>query len=202
MIEYLKGQLISRTPTNGVVEVNGIGYGFSNSLNTFEALSQQKTVQVFIHTSIREDAHTLYGFFTKVEREVFRLLTSVSGVGPSTARTMLSSMTSEEIQQAIASEDVKTIQSVKGIGAKTAQRVVLELKDKVGKLDEQGSLNISPNTYNTTKDEALSALITLGVAKSSAEKAVDKFLKQKGGEATVEEIINMTHVTALISERK
>ena len=145
------------------------------SLHTYEQLTSDELLTVFTHLSIKEDAHTLYGFVTKVEREIFRLLISVSGVGPSIARTMLSSMTSEEIQQAIASGNVALIQSVKGIGAKTAQRLILDLKDKILKTYDLEELP-SPQ-HNTNKEEALSALEVLGFARKISEKVLDKILK-------------------------
>ena len=156
------------------------------SLNTFSSLPDDENVLLYTHLSIREDAHTLFGFFTKIEREIFRLLTSVSGVGPSTARTMLSSMTTEEIQQAIASEDVKKIQSVKGIGIKTAQRVIVDLKDKIVKIFDLDEVSISQN--NTNKEEALSALEVLGFAHKQADKALSNILKETP-DASVEKLI-------------
>jgi Holliday junction DNA helicase RuvA len=175
MITQLKGRLVEKNPTHIVVDCNGVGYLLHISLHTYEQLTSDELLTVFTHLSIKEDAHTLYGFVTKVEREIFRLLISVSGVGPSIARTMLSSMTSEEIQQAIASENVALIQSVKGIGAKTAQRLILDLKDKILKtyeLEELPSLQ-----HNTNKEEALSALEVLGFARKISEKVLDKILK-------------------------
>jgi len=166
---------VEKNPTHIVVDCNGVGYLLHISLHTYEQLTSDELLTVFTHLSIKEDAHTLYGFVTKVEREIFRLLISVSGVGPSIARTMLSSMTSEEIQQAIASENVALIQSVKGIGAKTAQRLILDLKDKILKtyeLEELPSLQ-----HNTNKEEALSALEVLGFARKISEKVLDKILK-------------------------
>ena len=186
MITQLKGKLVEKNPTYAVVDCNGVGYLLHISLNTFSLLPSDENVLLYTHLSIREDAHTLYGFFTKVEREVFRLLTSVSGVGPSTARTMLSSMTSEEIQQAIASEDVKTIQSVKGIGAKTAQRVIVDLKDKIVKIFDLDEVSITQN--NTNKEEALSALEVLGFARKQADKVIGNILKETP-EASVEKLI-------------
>ena len=162
MITQISGKLVEKNPTYAIVDCNGVGYLLHISLNTFSSLPDQDAVRLYTHLLIREDAHTLFGFINKTEREVFRLLISVSGVGPSIARTMLSSMTSEEIQQAIASENVPLIQSVKGIGAKTAQRVIVDLKDKILKtfdLDE-----VSVHTNNTNKEEALSALEVLGFA--------------------------------------
>ncbi|MCL4171227.1 UNVERIFIED_CONTAM: hypothetical protein GTU68_062948, partial [Idotea baltica] len=171
-----------------VVDCNGVGYLLHISLNTFSSLPADENVVLYTHLSIREDAHTLFGFINKTEREVFKLLISVSGVGPSIARTMCSSMTSEEIQNAIASENVALIQSVKGIGAKTAQRVIVDLKDKILKtfnIDE-----VSVSTSNTNKDEALSALEVLGFNKKQSDKIVANILKDNA-EATVEQIIKL-----------
>lgn len=175
MITQLKGRLVEKNPTHIVVDCNGVGYLLHISLHTYEQLTSDELLTVFTHLSIKEDAHTLYGFVTKVEREIFRLLISVSGVGPSIARTMLSSMTSEEIQQAIASENVALIQSVKGIGAKTAQRLILDLKDKILKTYDLEELP-SPQ-HNTNKEQALSALEVLGFARKISEKVLDKILK-------------------------
>ena len=136
MITHVRGKLVEKNPTYAIVECNGVGYFLNIQLNTYYKITDSEAVKLYNHLSIREDAHTLFGFADKTEREIFRLLTSVSGVGPSTARTMLSSMTSEQIQQAIATEDVAIIQSVKGIGAKTAQRVIVDLKDKIIKTYE------------------------------------------------------------------
>lgn len=176
MITQISGRLIEKNPTYAVVDCNGVGYLLHISLNTFSALPEDENVVLFSHLSIREDAHTLYGFATKTEREVFKLLVSVSGVGPSTARTMLSSMTSEEIQQAIASENVKLIQSVKGIGAKTAQRVIVDLKDKILKTFDIDEVSVAES--NTNKEEALSALEVLGFARKQSEKVIGTILKE------------------------
>ncbi len=186
MITQLRGRLVEKNPTYVVVDCNGVGYILHISLNTYGNLPAEELITIFTHLSIKEDAHTLYGFISKLEREIFRLLISVSGVGPSIARTMLSSMTSEEIQQAIASENVALIQSVKGIGAKTAQRLILDLKDKILKtydLDE----NTMPS-HNTNKEEALSALEVLGFARKISEKVMDRIIKQDAN-LTVEELI-------------
>ncbi len=176
MISYIKGKLIEKTPTNAIIEANGIGYFLNISLNTFSKIPDQENVLLYTHLSIREDAHTLFGFISKLEREIFRLLISVSGVGPSIARTMLSSMTSEQIQQAIATEDTPTIQSVKGIGAKTAQRVIIDLKDKILKtyVVDEDSIGTS---HNTIKDEALSALEVLGYTKRQVDKLLIKIMQ-------------------------
>ncbi|QXP63540.1 Holliday junction branch migration protein RuvA [Polaribacter sp. HaHaR_3_91] len=188
MITQVRGRLVEKNPTEVVVDCNGVGYLLHISLNTFSSLPDDEAIVLYTHLSIREDAHTLFGFFTKTEREVFKLLISVSGVGPSIARTMLSSMTSEEIQHAIASENVPLIQSVKGIGAKTAQRVIVDLKDKILKtfnIDE-----VSTFTSNTNKDEALSALEVLGFNKKQSEKVISTILKENP-EATVENLIKL-----------
>ena len=174
MITQIKGKLVEKNPTFAVVDCNGVGYLLHISLNTYAALPADENVLLYSYLAIREDAHTLYGFINKTEREVFKLLISVSGVGASTARTMLSSMTSEEIQQAIASENVKLIQSVKGIGAKTAQRVILDLKDKVLKIHDIDE--VSYVSGNTSKEESLSALETLGFNRKAAQKVVEKIL--------------------------
>ncbi len=176
MLDYLSGRLVEKHPTHLVLECGGVGYFLNISLNTYSAIPDAENLKVYTHLQIREDAHTLFGFYTLAEREVFRLLISVSGVGSSTARTMLSSMTPAQVRDAIASEDVVAIKAVKGIGAKTAQRVILDLRDKVLKvydLDE-----VSPRPNNTNKEEALSALEVLGFARKSAEKVVDAALRQ------------------------
>lgn len=189
MIDFVKGKLAHKDPAYVVIETSGIGYRIGISLNTFSAIGSEESIKLHTYFHVKEDIQALYGFYEESEREVFKALISISGIGPTSALVVLSSLNPDELKQAILMEDVKTIQSVKGIGAKTAQRVVLELKDKVGKLGANGSLNISPNAYNTTKEEALSALTTLGVSKNAADKAIDKFLKQKEGTASVEEII-------------
>jgi len=186
MITQIKGKLVEKNPTYAVVDCNGVGYLMHISLNTYSALPNDENVLLYTHLSVREDAHTLFGFVNKIEREVFRLLTSVSGVGPSTARTMLSSMTSKEIQQAIASEDVKLIQSVKGIGAKTAQRVIVDLKDKILKTFDLDEVSVVQN--NTNKEEALSALEVLGFARKQADKVIGNILKETP-DASVEKLI-------------
>ncbi|CAM1364395.1 Holliday junction ATP-dependent DNA helicase RuvA [Tenacibaculum sediminilitoris] len=186
MITQIKGKLEEKNPTYAVVDCNGVGYLMHISLNTYSSLPNDEYVLLYTHLSVREDAHTLYGFSTKIEREVFRLLTSVSGVGPSTARTMLSSMTSEEVSQAIASGNVKLIQSVKGIGAKTAQRVIVDLKDKVLKTFDVDEVSVIQN--NTNKEEALSALEVLGFARKQADKVISNLLKETP-DASVEILI-------------
>ena len=186
MITQIKGKLIEKTPTQVVVDCNGIGYEINISLYTFSSLSSDENIKLFTHLQVREDAHILYGFFTVLERAVFRLLISVSGIGTSTARTMLSSLTPSEIHQAVGSDDVATIQGIKGIGLKTAQRVIIELKDKIKTL--QGIDEIPVFKSNTIKEETLSALEVLGYSRKVSEKVVDKLI-QGNSESTVEELI-------------
>jgi Holliday junction DNA helicase RuvA len=186
MITQIKGKLVEKNPTQVVVDCNGIGYEVNISLYTFSSLSSDENIKLFTHLQVREDAHILYGFFTVLERAVFRLLISVSGIGTSTARTMLSSLTPSEIQQAIGTEDVATIQGVKGIGLKTAQRVIIELKDKIKSL--QGTDEIPVFKSNTIKEETLSALEVLGYSRKASEKVVDKLI-QGDPDSSVEELI-------------
>ena len=186
MINHLQGRLVEKNPTDVVIDCNGVGYFVNISLHTFSQLPTSENVKLFTHLQVREDAHTLYGFSSVLEREIFRLLLTVSGVGASTARTMLSSLDPEQVRDAIASNDLGTIQSVKGIGSKTAQRVVLDLQDKILKVF--GTDAISSVSSNTNKNEALSALETLGFARKQAEKVCDTIVKQDSL-ATVEMII-------------
>ena len=186
MITQIKGRLVEKSPTDVIVDCNGIGYLLNISLHTFSQLPNDENVKLFTHLLVREDAHTLYGFSTRAEREVFRLLISVSGIGASIARTMLSSLSPEQVCAAISSSDDATIQSVKGIGSKTAQRVVIELKDKILKV--YGLDEVSTVSSNTNKNEALSALETLGFARKQTEKVCDKILKDDP-DASVETII-------------
>lgn len=192
MINYLQGKLIVKDPTYVVIDVGGIGYEAKISLITYSAIKDLADTKLFTHLSIREDAHTLYGFHEESEKKRFLDLTSISGVGPSTGLMVLSSLSPEELQHAIVNEDVKTIQSVKGIGSKTAQRIVLELKDKMRKegLLEK-SAEIVPSANNTLRNEALSALTTLGISKPVAEKSVDIILKQHGQQIKLEDLIKL-----------
>lgn len=175
MITQIQGKLVEKNPTQVVVDCNGIGYEINISLFTFSSLSSDENIKLFTHLQVREDAHILYGFFTVLERAVFRLLISVSGIGSSTARTMLSSLTPAEIQHAIGAEDVATIQGVKGIGLKTAQRLIIELKDKIKSL--HGTDEIPVFKSNTIKEETLSALEVLGYSRKASEKIVDKLIQ-------------------------
>nr|WP_294933892.1 Holliday junction branch migration protein RuvA [uncultured Flavobacterium sp.] len=188
MIAHIQGKLVEKTPTEVVIDCNGVGYHINISLHTFSLLPDSENLKLFTFLQIKEDAHTLFGFVEKAERELFKLLLSVSGVGASTARTMLSSIAPQQVIQAIASGDVGTVQSIKGIGAKTAQRIILDLKDKVLKIYNLDEVSFSQS--NTNKDEALSALEVLGFARKSAEKVVDKIVKENT-DASVETIIKL-----------
>lgn len=187
MITQLQGKLVEKNPTNVVIDCNGVGYFVNISLNTYAALPEGEAIKLYTYLQIKEDAHTLYGFLTKAEREVFILLISVSGVGAGTARTMLSSLTAAQVRNAIVNGEVATIQSVKGIGAKTAQRVVLDLKDKMLKLQDFADAPIS--AVSTHKEEALAALEVLGFVRKQAEKVVDKIVQVAPESLSVEDII-------------
>ena len=186
MITHISGKLVEKNPTFAIIECNGIGYYINISLHTFSKIPDVEAIKLYTYLSVKEDSQTLFGFSDKVEREVFKLLISVSGVGTSIARTMLSSMTPEQIQHSIASEDVATIQSVKGIGAKTAQRVIIDLKDKIVKTYLLSEDYIKSD--NTIKDEALSALEVLGFSRKQVEKLVHKII-QESPDTTLENII-------------
>jgi len=186
MIAHLEGRMVEKTPTEVVIDCHGVGYHVNISLHTFSLLPNTDNVKLYTFLQIKEDAHTLFGFVEKAERELFKLLLSVSGVGASTARTMLSSLEPREIINAVGSGNLGVIQSIKGIGSKTAQRIILDIKDKVLKLYDLEELSVSG--YNTNKDEALSALEVLGFNKKLAEKAIEKIVKETP-EASVEAII-------------
>ena len=187
MIHHIKGRLVEKAPTHAIIEANGVGYFLNISLITFSKLGNDENCTLYTHLSIKEDAHTLYGFFEKSEREIFRQLISVNGVGASTARVMLSRLTAEEITAAIVTGDVTTLKGIKGIGAKSAQRIIVDLKDKLGKV-EGVEQNILTFANNTTRDEALSALLALGFTKNSVEKVLNKALKTQP-ELDVEDLI-------------
>ena len=186
MITFIKGKLIEKNPSFVVVECSGVGYLLRISLQTYSKLPNDENCILFTHLSIKEDSHTLFGFFDKEERELFRFLISVSGVGPNTAQTILSSLTPNEIQHAIINDNVTLLRGVKGIGGKTAQRIILDLKDKIAKLSL--NINSSSSLYNTIREEALSALTMLGFSKNSIEKYIDKEL-QEDGSVEVEELV-------------
>jgi Holliday junction DNA helicase RuvA len=186
MIAHIQGKLVEKTPTEVVIDCGGVGYHINISLHTFSLLPNSEFVKLFTYLIIKEDAHTLYGFVEKSEREIFKMLISVSGIGAGIARTMLSSMEPKQIIQAIAVGNVAAVQSIKGIGAKTAQRAILDLKDKVLKIYDLEE--ISSTQHNTNRDEALSALEVLGFVRKASEKIVDKVVGENP-EATVEFII-------------
>lgn len=186
MIAHIQGKLVEKSPTEVVIDCNGVGYLVNISLHTFGLLPNSDFIKLFTCLLVKEDSHTLYGFVEKSEREIFKLLISVSGIGANTARTMLSSLEPKQIINAIASGDVATIQSIKGIGAKTAQRAILDLKDKVLKLYDIQEVSLIPN--NTNRDEALSALEVLGFVRKASEKVVDKIIVNSP-DASVETII-------------
>lgn len=192
MYEYISGKLTNLTPASAVVDCGGVGYLLEITLGTYSAMQSLDHVQLWVHEVIREDAHLLYGFFTTAERSLFRLLLGVSGVGAATARILLSSLSVSELTQAIASGDAKTVQRVKGIGAKTAQRIVLELQDKVSDSDI-GQLPSSPFVLagkgTANKEEALSALVMLGFPKAVAEKAVAPLDSSLTVEETIKEAL-------------
>ncbi|MEC4047861.1 Holliday junction branch migration protein RuvA [Flavobacterium sp. SUN046] len=186
MIAHIQGKLIEKTPTEVVIDCNGVGYHINISLHTFSLLPNNDFVKLHTHLIIKEDSHTLYGFMEKSEREIFKMLISVSGIGAGIARTMLSSLEPKQIIQAIAVGNVGIVQSIKGIGAKTAQRAILDLKDKVLKIYDLE--DISSSQHNTNRDEALSALEVLGFVRKTSEKIVDKVINENP-DATVETII-------------
>ena len=186
MIDYIKGTITQITPAFITIETGGIGYFLNISLTTFTKLEGKSDLKILVHEVIREDAHQLYGFADKEERDIFRQLISVSGVGASTARMMLSSLTPDEIEKSIIGSDVDLLKSVKGIGLKTAQRIIVDLRDKIGK--QAGSGEIFALADNTRRDEALSALVMLGFAKGAVSKVLEKIVREEK-DLTVEEMI-------------
>lgn len=189
MIAQIKGRLIEKTPTYVIIDCNGVGYQINISLNTYSKIDADELCLLHTHMIVREDAQLLYGFKDKSERELFRLLISVSGVGSATAMMILSSLTASEIKGAISTGDVNTLKGVKGIGAKSAQRIIIDLRDKIGKVGEN-DINFAVSN-NTIKDEALSALIMLGFAKKPAEVALNKILTVSE-DMSVEQLIKQT----------
>ncbi len=189
MIDYLKGEITELTPASVTIECNGVGYFANISLNTYSALSGQKATKLYIHEAIREDAYVLYGFADKHEREIFLHLISVSGVGPSTGRMILSSLNSRELESVIASENATVLQSVKGIGAKTAQRIIIDLKDKIKYTEDGSTVKIPAAMFvSGVGQEAISALVMLGFTKQASEKVVAKIVKESSS-LPVESII-------------
>jgi Holliday junction DNA helicase RuvA len=186
MIDYIKGTITQINPTFITLETGGIGYFINISVNTFSKLETKTEIKILIHEVIREDSHLLFGFANSSERDIFRLLISVTGVGANTARMMLSSISPEEIEKAILGSDVNMLKSVKGIGLKTAQRIIVDLKDKLGK--QAGSGEIFTLSDNTSREEALSALVMLGFAKNAVSKVLDKIVREEKN-LTVEDMI-------------
>jgi len=192
MIAYLKGKLAYKDPTYVIIDINGMGYQVKISLNTYSKIKDEEQVMLLTYLSVKEDSHTLYGFKEEMEKKMFMDLISISGVGPNTGLMVLSSLSSEELEQAIITENHQAIQSVKGIGAKTAQRIVLELKDKIKKdsyQDTSKGVTGFINNNNKIKQEALKALMTLGFTKAAAEKNIETIIKKSGAEISLEDLI-------------
>lgn len=187
MIGYLNGVLTFKDPTYVIVDINGVGYEVKISLYTFSKVKDLDSCLLYTHFHVKEDAQTLFGFFDKEEKNTFIQLISISGVGPNTALMINSSLTVKELKSAIVNEEVEVIQKVKGIGSKTAHRIILELKDKIKREGLEAGTSISGS--NTLRNEALSALITLGINKNVAEKSVDVIIKKYGNDITLEELI-------------
>lgn len=191
MITYIKGTLTFKNPTFVVIETGGIGYHVNISLYTYAQIEKAEQVRLLTHLQIKEDSHTLYGFADEAERHLFRLLISVSGVGPATAQIALSSLQPDELRAAIISEDVATFKRVKGVGPKTAKRIILDLKDKVLKDSGETPILASPQD-NTMRQEALSALVALGFARSQVQRALNRVLRDQGSVSGSEELIKLT----------
>jgi holliday junction DNA helicase RuvA len=191
MIAYIDGKLTYKDPTYVIIDIGGLGYHIKISLQTYSMLKEGERCRLQTYLHIKEDAHTLYGFAENNEKRIFMELISVSGIGPNTALMMLSSLSSTEIQQAIVSEDIRTIQGVKGIGSKTAQRVILELKDRIrkGMYAGENIPSLMTPANNSIRHEALSALITLGIPKNVAEKSIDTIMKTEGSQLSLEQLI-------------
>lgn len=193
MIEYIKGELVETTPALAVIDCNGIGYGINISLNTYSAIQGKSNVKLYIHEAIREDAHVLYGFSTKQERELFLLLISVSGIGGNTARMILSALSPSELCNVISSGNDKLLKSVKGIGLKTAQRIIVDLKDKIASTGVEtvaGSVSTLAPSHSEVYEEAVAALTMLGFAPAPSQKVVTAILKEEPG-LTVEKVIKL-----------
>lgn len=190
MITYIKGEITFKTPTFIVVEAGGLGYHINISLHTYTQIEKMERIKILTHLQIKEDSHTLYGFAEADERTLFVQLISVSGIGPSTAQVLLSSMNPDELKSAIISEDLVAFKRVKGVGPKTAKRIILDLKDKVMKESGDTGLSFSPQD-NTVRDEALSALVTLGYNRIQVQKVLNKIIKQDPGVTSVEALVRM-----------
>lgn len=187
MITHIQGVLEERTPASAVIDCDGVGYQLQISLTTYAQLPEKGICRLFTHLAIREDAHVLYGFYNRDERELFRHLISVSGVGPNTAMSILSGLDPSGVKEVIVSGNVSVLKSIKGVGPKTAERIIIDLRDRLGKV-QTGALALTM-AGNKTHEEALTALVTLGFAKSAAEKAIEKVLKKHGSDLGVSEIV-------------
>ncbi len=198
MITYIEGKLVHKEAAYAIIEAGGLGYHINISLTTFSDIKDEEKCKLHTHLHVKEDSHTLYGFSSLSERGTFLKLINISGIGPSTALVMLSSLSPEDLRQAIITEDVRVIQSIKGIGGKTAQRIILELKDKM--LKDSGGFETTSSTvtgsHNTVRNEALQALTTLGIPRATAEKNINKVLKQLGNTAKLEDLIREALKTA------
>ena len=191
MIAYIKGKLVQKDPTHVIIECNGIGYQIQISLNTYGEIKDREDICLQTVQIIREDAHLLYGFGSQNEKFMFQQLSSVNGIGPGTAIMALSSLPPEELRSAIIAESVSTLQAIKGIGAKTAQRLILELKDKLRK-DQSDVINLPGSApHNSIRSEALSALVTLGISRVAAEKTIDSILKKSGNNLSLEDLVKI-----------
>jgi len=190
MINHLNGRLVEKSPTHVVIECGGVGYFLNISLNTFSKLPESESCKLFAHLVVREDSHTLYGFIDEKERLVYQKLISVSGIGPSTGRMILSTFSPEEVIAYIHQGDVAAIKSVKGIGAKTAQRLIIDLQDKIGRVDASELEKVTFGN-NTFKNDALTALTSLGIDKNRADKIIDKILKSEGQDIKLEQLIKL-----------
>lgn len=195
MIAYLKGKLVHKDPTHAIVEVNGIGYQVGISLHTFSQIKDKEDIKLVTYLHVREDAHVLFGFASEAEKQMFQQLISVNGIGPSTALVVLSYLPPDELKSAIVNEDAVALQSVKGIGGKTAQRLILELRDKLKK-ESMEIASTGGVVRNTLRQEALTALVTLGIAKPAAERSVDTVLKREGNAISLEQLIKQALKTA------
>ena len=189
MIAYLKGKLVHKEPTHVVIDVGGIGYQASISFNTFSEIKDKEDIHIVTYLHVREDAHILFGFATDAEKTMFLNLISVNGVGPNTAMMVLSSLSPGELKSAILREDAGTLQAVKGIGGKTALRLILELKDKLRKTQGDESPTLTGMVSNTMRQEALTALMTLGIVRAAAEKSIDTVLKKSGNTISLEDLV-------------
>ncbi len=187
MYEYLIGKIVSRTATNAVIECNGIAYNLHITLNTYSRLRTGEIQKIYTHLSVKEDAHTLYGFADEQERRMFRHLITVNGIGAATARMILSSLNPAELQEAILHGRAPVLQNVKGIGSKSAQRIIIDLKDKI--LKDDGLMSMTGTSDLPVKQEALDALMTLGFARQAAEKSIDAVIRSKGTSLSIEELV-------------